>query len=134
MELGPMSISCYIGFRSTAGKAIEKLQSAVPYQTGTLRLLVGAMYPVYVRGETFLAEGRGADAAAEFQKILDHRAVVVSDPVCALARLELSRAYLVAGDGSKAKATYQDFFALWNGADPDIPVLKRAKSEFGNLH
>jgi tetratricopeptide (TPR) repeat protein len=79
--------------RGDAAKAIEELQAAVPYQTGVARSIIGAMYPVYVRGEAFLAEGRGAEAAAEFQKILDHRGVVVSDPVGALARLQLARAH-----------------------------------------
>jgi tetratricopeptide (TPR) repeat protein len=115
--------------RSDAAKAIEELQSAVPYQTGAPRLLIGAMYPVYVRGEAFLAEGRGAEAAVEFQKILNHSGVVVSDPVGALARLELGRAYGVAGNGTKAKAAYKDFLALWRDADADIPVLMEARSE-----
>jgi tetratricopeptide (TPR) repeat protein len=87
------------------------------------------MYPVYVRGEAFLAEGRGAEAAVEFQKILNHSGVVVSDPVGALARLELGRAYGVAGNGTKAKAAYKDFLALWRDADADIPVLMEARSE-----
>ena len=112
-----------------AAKAIEELQSAAPYQTGAPRLLIGSMYPVYVRGEAFLAEGRGADAAAEFQKILDHRGVVVSDPVGVLARLERGRAYIAAGDSTKAKAAYQDFFALWKHADEDIPVLMEARRD-----
>jgi eukaryotic-like serine/threonine-protein kinase len=66
--------------RGDAAKAIQELQSAIPYQTGTPRLLIGAMYPVYVRGEAFLAEGRGAEAAKEFRKMLDHRGVMASDP------------------------------------------------------
>jgi DNA-binding winged helix-turn-helix (wHTH) protein/Tfp pilus assembly protein PilF len=115
--------------RGDAAKAIEELQAAVPYQTGVARSIIGAMYPVYVRGEAFLAEGRGAEAAAEFQKILDHRGVVVSDPVGALARLQLARAHAMAGDSARAKAAYEDFLGLWKDADADLPVLLKARSE-----
>lgn len=110
-------------------KAIDILQNAVPYETGTPRLLVGAMYPVYLRGEALLAEKRGSAAAAEFQKILDHRGVVVSDPVGALARLELGRAYRMTGDKAKAKAAYEDFLVLWRNADADVPLLIETKKE-----
>jgi tetratricopeptide (TPR) repeat protein len=116
--------------RGDVAKAIEELQSAIPYQTGTPRLLIGAMYPVYVRGEAFLAEGRGAEAAKEFQKILDHRGVVASDPVGALARLELGRAYRLSGNSAKAKAAYEDFFTLWKDADVNVPMLMEARSEY----
>jgi tetratricopeptide (TPR) repeat protein len=96
-------------------------------------LLIGPMYPVYVRGEAYLAEGRGAEAAAEFTKILDHRGVVVSDPVGALARLELARAYRMAGDRVQAKTAYEDFLALWKNADADLTLLAQAKRENGEL-
>jgi tetratricopeptide (TPR) repeat protein len=86
-----------------------------------------------VRGEAFLAEGRGAEAAAEFQKILDHRGVVVSDPVGALARLELARAYRMDGDSAKATAAYDDFLALWKDADRDVPVLLEARRESAGI-
>jgi len=116
--------------RGDAAKAIQELQSAIPYQTGTPRLLIGAMYPVYVRGEAFLAEGRGAEAAKEFRKMLDHRGVMASDPISALARLELGRAYRLSGDSVKAKAAYEDFFTLWKDADVNAPVLMEARSEY----
>lgn len=119
--------------RGDAAKAIEELQGAIAYETGLPRLLVGAMYPVYVRGEAFLAEGRGAEAAAEFQKILDHRGVVVSDPIGALARLELGRAYRIAGDRAKARAAYEDFLAFWKDADRDVPVLQEARRESAGI-
>jgi hypothetical protein len=86
-----------------------------------------------VRGEAFLAARKGTKAAAEFQKLLDHRGIVVSDPVGALARLQLGRAFALSGDKAKAKTAYQDFFTLWKDADPDIPILKQAKAEYARL-
>jgi len=93
-----------------------------------------ALYPVYVRGEVYLAAHQGAEAAAEFEKILDHRGIVVIEPIGALAHVQIGRAYAMQGDIAKARAAYQDFFALWKGADPDVPILKRAKAEYENLH
>lgn len=120
--------------RGDISKAIELLQTAVPHELGATRSGVfGALYPVYVRGEADLAENRGAEAAVEFQKILDHRGIVVSDPVGALARLQIGRAYAMEGDSAKAKAAYQDFLTLWKDADPDIPILKQAKAEYAKL-
>jgi tetratricopeptide (TPR) repeat protein len=119
-----------------ASKAIELLQVAVPDELGAPRsvhALFGALYPIYVRGEAYLAEGKAAEAAGEFQKILDHRGIVVSDPIGALARLQLGRAYLMLGDKSRAKSAYQDFLALWKDADPDIPILKQAKAEYAKM-
>ena len=108
-------------------KAIELLQIAVPYELGAPRSSMhgffGALYPVYVRGEAYLALHQGAEAAAEFQKILDHRGIVVSDPIGALAHLQLGRAFAISGDKIKAKAAYQDFLTLWKDADPDVPIL-----------
>jgi hypothetical protein len=118
-------------------KAIELLQIAVPYELGTPLCsavgFFGNLYPVYVRGEAYLAAHKGAEAAAEFQKILDRRSIVVSDPIGALARLQLGRALVLAGDTGKAKAAYQDFLALWKEADSDIPVLRLARAEYGKL-
>jgi DNA-binding winged helix-turn-helix (wHTH) protein/tetratricopeptide (TPR) repeat protein len=114
-------------------KAIEILQVSAPYELGVSRLLFGALYPVYVRGEAHLAAHQGAEAAIEFQKILDHRGVVGSDPIGALAHLQLGRAYTLAGDKIKAKAAYQDFLTLWKDADPDIPIFREAKQEYARL-
>lgn len=114
-------------------KAFELLQSAVPHELGSTRGMFGALYPIYVRGEAFLAAHRGAEAAAEFQKILDHRGIVVSDPIGALAHWQLGRAFALSGDQAKAKSAYQDFLALWKDADPDIPILKQAKAEYAKL-
>jgi Tfp pilus assembly protein PilF len=86
-----------------------------------------------VRGQAYLAAHRGTEAAAEFQKILDHRGIVLSDPISALAHLQLGRAYVLAGDKDKARTAYKDFLALWKDADPDIPILKQAKAEYAKL-
>ena len=116
-------------------KAVELLQGAVPYDLGLpgSSLFFGAVYPVYVRREAHLAAHQGAEAATEFQKILDHRGIIVSDTIGAVARLELGRALALAGDKTKAKNAYQDFLNLWKDADPDIPILKQAKAEHAKL-
>ena len=118
-------------------KAIELLQVAVPHELAVpavdYNAFFGGMYPVYVRGEAYMAAGRGAEAAGEFQKILDHRGLVVSDPIGALAHLQLGRAYVLQGDTAKAKVGYQDFLTLWKDADPDVPIYKQAKAEYAKL-
>ena len=115
--------------RSDSSKAIEALQAAAPYELG----LWGGLYPVYVRGEAYLSAHKGSEAAAEFQKILDHRGIVVNSPIGALAHLQIGRAYAMQGDTAKAKAAYQDFLTLWKDADPDIPILINAMAEFAKL-
>jgi DNA-binding winged helix-turn-helix (wHTH) protein len=116
--------------RNDPSSAIEVLQAAAPYELSS----VGALYPAYVRGESYLAAHRGNEAAAEFQKILDHRGIVVNAPIGALAHVGLGRAYVLSGDKSRAKIAYQDFLTLWKDADPDIPVLKQAKAEYAKLN
>jgi eukaryotic-like serine/threonine-protein kinase len=117
--------------------AVEQLQRAVPYDfamPGTAFFAkFGGLYPVYVRGKAYLAAGRSQDAAAEFQKVLNRRGIVLADPIGALAHLQMGRAYFMAGDRSRARSAYQDFLALWKDADPDIPVLKQASAEYGRL-
>ena len=88
---------------------------------------------IYVCGLAYLAAHQGAEAAAEFQKILDGRSIVVSDPIGALAHLQLGRAFVLSGDKAKAKTAYQDFLTLWKEADPEIPILKQAKAEYVTL-
>ena len=117
--------------RNDPSEAIEALKVNAPYELGDLSFV--RLYPVYVQGEAYLAAHRGAEAAAEFQKILDHRGVVLNEPIGALAHLQLGRAYALQGDTVKAKAAYQDFFALWKDADPDIPIFIAAKSEYAKL-
>jgi eukaryotic-like serine/threonine-protein kinase len=121
-------------------QALELLQTALPYEGGTQieggsEFLLGAgnLYPAYVRGLAYLAAHRGREAAAEFQKILTHRGIVVSDPTGALARLQLGRAYALSEGQIKAGSAYRDFFRLWKDADADIPILMQAKMEYGRL-
>ena len=117
--------------------AVERLQRAVPYDLalpGTaFHAKFGGLYPAYVRGEAYLAAGRGQEAAAEFQKVLNHRGIVLADPVGALAHLQLGRAYVVSGDITRAKSAYQDFLSLWKDADADLPVLKQARAACAKL-
>jgi len=113
--------------RKNEAKALEILQHAAPYELGRTG---GSFHPIYVRGEAYLAARQGEQAATEFQKILDHRAVVGNSPLGALTRLQLARAYVMQGSTAKAEAAYQDFLTLWKGADPDIPIYKQAKAEY----
>jgi hypothetical protein len=119
--------------RGNASEGIEDLRAAALYELGVSTSCPfgwTAMYPVFVRGEADLAARQGRDAAAEFKKILDHRGIVLNQPIGALAHLGLARAYVLQGDRGNAKAAYQDFFTLWKDADPDIPVLQQAKAEY----
>jgi tetratricopeptide (TPR) repeat protein len=117
--------------------AVERLQRTLPYDfalPGTAFFAkFGGLYPTYVRGQAYLEAHQGREAAAEFQKILDHRGIVFADPVGALAHLQLGRAYVVSGDVIKSKKAYQDFLALWKNADANIPVLTQAKAEYAKL-
>jgi hypothetical protein len=115
-------------------QALIDLEATAPYELGQPpQFQLGTLYPVYLRGMAQLAAHNGPAAAVEFQKFLDHRGIVLNCPLGALAHLGLARAYGLSGDAAKSKATYQDFFALWKDADPEIPILKQARSEFGQL-
>jgi tetratricopeptide (TPR) repeat protein len=119
--------------KGDANGAIAGLDTATRYELGqTTESNSGwnAMYPVYVRGGAYLAAKRGAEATAEFQKILSHRGVVLNAPIAATSRLGLARAYAMQGDSAKARAAYDDFLALWKDADTDIPILIKAKAEY----
>jgi tetratricopeptide (TPR) repeat protein len=117
--------------------AIQALQTASRYDLALGRVgfigRFGGLYPIYVRGLAYLAARQPADAAAEFQRILDHRSIVLVDPMDAMARLQLARALALAGDAVKAKSVYIDLLTLWKNADPDIPVLNDARAEYGRL-
>jgi tetratricopeptide (TPR) repeat protein len=120
--------------KRNASGAIEILTNPGPYdlgRCGTFGWTV--LYSVYERGEAFLAAHQGAAAVAEFQKIIDHRGIVVNSPIGALAYLQISRAYAMQGDVAKAKEAYQDLLILWKDPDSDIPVLNQAKAEYARL-
>jgi serine/threonine protein kinase/tetratricopeptide (TPR) repeat protein len=115
-------------------KAIELLQPSTTYELGLISpSYMGSLYPVYVRGQAYLLLHRGKEATTQFQKFLDHRGIVMNFPLGALAHLGLARAYAAQDDTAKARTAYQDFFALWKDADPDLPILKQAKQEYAKL-
>ena len=115
--------------RGDSSKAVEALSLATLYELG----VAARLYPAYVRGRVYLAAHQGSKAASEFQKILDHRGVIINELIGALAHLQIGRAYAMQGDTAKAKAAYQDFLTLWKDADPDIPIFIAAKSEYAKL-
>jgi serine/threonine protein kinase/tetratricopeptide (TPR) repeat protein len=123
--------------RRAPASAIEQLQRSAPYDYAMPNTMMfakfGAMYTVYVRGEAYLAGGNAEKAAAEFQKVIKRRGLVLADPIGALAHLQLGRAYTRLGDRAKAKAAYEQFLSLWQQADPDLTILKQAKSEYATL-
>jgi eukaryotic-like serine/threonine-protein kinase len=146
--------------RHDPAKTIDLLLAAAPHELGGAGggAFSPALYPVFVRAEAYLALKQGTEAAAEFQKILNHRGVVLNEPLAVPARLGFARAYamqagfILGGVGAglappsggtaapaseeiraKARTAYQDFFALWKDADPDIPILIAAKSEYAKL-
>ena len=121
--------------KGDTAKALEMTDVATPYDlaipatalyTGSF---FGALYPVYVRGLAYSRMGRHREAAAEFQKILDHPGIVLNDPIGPMARLQLARALSASGDREKSAAVYQDLLAVWKDADPDIPVVEQARAE-----
>jgi eukaryotic-like serine/threonine-protein kinase len=129
------TIEAQIALRKGApDKAIEALHATIPYELGlpSSGLLNTNLLPVYIRGQAYVTAKQGSEAAAEFQKILDHRGVVLNGLVGALAHLGLARAYALSGDHAKSQAAYHDFLTLWKDADSDIPLLQQAKSEFAS--
>jgi len=119
---------------NNAAQSLVYLEAAAPYELGEPpQFQLGTLYPAYVRGQAYLLAHNGTAAAAEFQKFLDHRGIVINFPLGALARLGLARANALSGDTAKAKPAYQDFFTLWKDADPDVPILKEAKAEYAKL-
>jgi eukaryotic-like serine/threonine-protein kinase len=129
------ALSAALGLsRSEAGKANEFLQPIRPIDIATTgwhgEFLQLSLYPIYVRGQSYLAAHRGQEAAAEFQKILDHSGIVFNEPIGALAYVGLARAYALAGDKNRSRAQYDEFFALWKDADPDVPIFRQVKAEY----
>jgi tetratricopeptide (TPR) repeat protein len=118
--------------------SVERLQITSRYELATNGLnfshfYLGGLHSAYVRGEALIAARRYAEAAAEFQKIVEHRGIVGADPISAVAHLQLGRVFALSGDKTKAKAAYEAFLALWQDADSDIPILKSAKVEYARL-
>lgn len=113
-------------------QGILDLEPAMPYELGG-PLSFPYLYPVWVRGHAYMAARDGIAAAAEFQKLIDHPGIVINQPIGSLAHLELGRAYVLSGDNVKARASYQNFLTLWKDADPDVPILIAAKSEYAKL-
>lgn len=114
-------------------KAIGILQMSAPYELGEPQSPETPLWPVYFRGMAYLAAHDGASAEVEFQKILDHPGIVLNLSIGSLAHLELGRAEALQGNKGKARAAYQDFFALWQHADTGIPILQEARAEFAKL-
>ncbi len=117
---------------SDAAKALEILESASPYELGFADGS-NTMFPVYLRGQAYLMARKGSEAAAEFQKILDHPGIVLNLPIGAMAHLQIARAFAMQGETAKARVAYRDFLSLWKDADPDIPILKQARAESAKL-
>jgi hypothetical protein len=118
--------------------SVERLQIALPYELAVNGLnfshfYLGGLHSAYVRGEAMLAAHRYPQAAAEFQKILDHRGIVGADPIGVMAHLQLGRTFALAKDTVKAKLAYGDFLTFWKDADSDIPILVQAKAEYARL-
>jgi len=124
--------------RGKPADSVERLQIALPYELAANGLnfipkYLGGLHSAYVRGEALMAAKRHAEATAEFQKILDHRGIVGTDPIGVLAHLQLGRVFALSGDRTRAKAAYEAFLALWKEADADIPILKSARAEYARL-
>ena len=119
--------------KGNPSQALVDLEAAAPYEMGQAGMSISSLYPAYVRGEAYLAAHNSLGAVAEFQKLVDQRGVVQNYLTGTLARLQIGRAYVMAGDTGKAKAAYQDFFNVWKEADSDIPILKEGRAEYGKL-
>lgn len=112
-----------------APAALEELRKAEPYELSPPNSLIGALYPIYIRGLALIAAHRAPEAAHEFQRILDHPGIVGSDPVGVLARLQIGRAVASAGDRDRALAAYRELLDIWRDADPSISLLSSARLE-----
>jgi eukaryotic-like serine/threonine-protein kinase len=118
-------------------QAIEQLQLAESYEFGqptiTFFGYFGSFYPVYVRAQAHLAAHRPVEAVSELRKILEHRGLLLADPLGARVRLDLARALAQSGDVAQARAAYQEFLTLWKDADPDTPLISQARAEYAKL-
>jgi len=131
------TIRAYIAIKQrNPARALNALEPAAPYDLAFPPPQFeegGLLYPAYVRGQAYLMLRRGKESAGEFQKLLDHRGILINSPLGALARLGLAHAFTLQGDSAKTRATYQDFLTVWKDADPGIPILKQAKAEYAKL-
>jgi len=120
--------------RGKPSQALELLKPTQPYELAqTLQFPFATLYPVYLRGLAYLRAGQPEQALVEFRKILDHHCAAVNFPLASLAYLQLARATAASHDSDSARHAYQDFLALWKGADPDIPILREARAEYAGL-
>lgn len=119
--------------RGNSGNALSQLENAESYELGIAGTFINYLYPAYVRGQAFLLAHSGGAAAVEFQKLLDHPGLMSNFITGSIAHLQIGRAYAMTGQTAKAKKAYQDFFALWKDANPEVPLLKRAKAEYVQL-
>jgi eukaryotic-like serine/threonine-protein kinase len=119
--------------RENPSKAIEILRAATPYELGepypTFELGT-CLYPIYERAQAYLLLRHGAEAAAEFERIFRYSNIAMNCPLRSLAHLGLARAYALQGNTARSRSAYQDFLTLWKDADPDIPILAQAKSDY----
>ncbi len=123
--------------RKEPQKAIEILRNTADLDLGLIYPTIevnGLLYPVFLRGEALLLLNRGKEAVLDFQKFSDHRTIVLNNPLGALAKLQMGRAYAMQGDATRSRAAYEDFLNLWKDADPDIPIFQQAITEFAKLN
>jgi tetratricopeptide (TPR) repeat protein len=123
---------------SKGAEAVERLETTLHYELAGNGLNVnhwylGGLHSAYVRGEAFAAMGKYAEAAGEFQKVLNHRGIVGLDPIGALANLQLGRVLVLSRQFDQAKPAYETFFDMWKDADSDVPILKYARTEYAKL-
>jgi Tfp pilus assembly protein PilF len=124
--LGPTGEAAAALSGGNGAKAVDILKAAAPYDNNGTGVL-------YIRALGYLKAGQANQAVQEFQRVLSLRNFAPADPLMSLAHLGLARAFALSGDAAKSRGAYQDFFALWKDADPDIPILKDAKAEYAKL-
>jgi hypothetical protein len=123
--------------RSDPVKAVESLEIASPYELGTPRSACtgyfGSLYPILIRGEAYLAARKGVEAAREFQKVIDHRGIMIGDPVSSLAHYGLARSYVLSGEAAKAHEQFKLALDTWKDANSDLQILREVKARYANL-
>jgi hypothetical protein len=111
-----------------SAQALVLLEAAAPYELGEPPpFQLGSMYPAFLRGQAYLLQHRGEEAAGEFQ--IEHRGIAFNFAIGALAHLGLAHAYAFSGDTARGRNAYRDFLSLWKDADPDIPILKQFRAK-----